>query len=89
MTALDEWHGHVRPGYNVGGLTDLLGDRFTIEHSGPGTGLAVTPVRRSGSDHRSTPSLIRIRALSRPNSTLTADSLDLLGLGPRSGKEKL
>ena len=28
----DEWHGHVRPGYNVRGLTDLLGDRFTIEH---------------------------------------------------------
>ena len=26
----DEKHGHVRPGYTVGGLTELLNDRFSI-----------------------------------------------------------
>ena len=29
----DEWHGHVRPGYTVGSLGDLLGPAFQIETS--------------------------------------------------------
>lgn len=27
----DEWHGHVRPGYDLAGLRAVLGPRFTIE----------------------------------------------------------
>jgi SAM-dependent methyltransferase len=27
----DEWHGHLRPGYDVAGLRRLLGSRFEIE----------------------------------------------------------
>jgi SAM-dependent methyltransferase len=29
----DEWHGHLRPGYTVDGLRDLLGPEFRIEHA--------------------------------------------------------
>lgn len=29
----DEWHGHLRPGYDVAGLTRLLGPRFTIDRA--------------------------------------------------------
>jgi SAM-dependent methyltransferase len=29
----DEWHGHLRPGYTVQSLTDILGPRFRIERA--------------------------------------------------------
>jgi SAM-dependent methyltransferase len=29
----DEWHGHLRPGYNLAGLRKLLGQDFTIERA--------------------------------------------------------
>jgi SAM-dependent methyltransferase len=29
----DEWHGHLRPGYDLEGLRTLLGPRFSIERS--------------------------------------------------------
>jgi SAM-dependent methyltransferase len=29
----DEWHGHLRPGYSLGGIRTLLGPRFVIEQS--------------------------------------------------------
>ncbi|MGH7579432.1 MAG: class I SAM-dependent methyltransferase [Gemmatimonadales bacterium] len=29
----DEWHGHLRPGYDLEGLRALLGPRFSIERS--------------------------------------------------------
>ena len=29
----DEWHGHLRPGYDLDGLRALLGPRFSIERS--------------------------------------------------------
>ncbi len=29
----DEWHGHLRPGYNLEGLRDLLGPGFEIERA--------------------------------------------------------
>ncbi|MBA3658128.1 MAG: class I SAM-dependent methyltransferase [Gemmatimonadales bacterium] len=29
----DEWHGHVRPGYDVAGIKLLLGPRFVVERS--------------------------------------------------------
>jgi SAM-dependent methyltransferase len=29
----DEWHGHLRPGYDLAGLRDLLGPRFVIDRA--------------------------------------------------------
>lgn len=29
----DEWHGHLRPGYTLEGIRELLGSRFVIERS--------------------------------------------------------
>jgi SAM-dependent methyltransferase len=29
----DEWHGHLRPGYSLEGIRELLGPRFVIERS--------------------------------------------------------